>query len=374
MADKTLMSGNEAIARSALDAGCAFYAGYPITPQNELIAYMAAHMPRNRGVFVQAESEIAAINMVFGASSAGARAMTSSSGPGMSLKQEGISYLAGARLPAVIVNIMRGGPGLGNIAPAQSDYFQAVRGGGHGDYHCIVFAPASVQEAYDCTREAFDLAGRYRMPVIVLGDGILGQMMEPVIVHTVHDMVHSRQSTVHKRKRLWTVDCGRWTTPWALTGCAGRQPRVVKSFYLREGELEKSNLILQKTYAKIQKRHQRHEGIYLDDARVVLCAYGSMSRIARNAAYKLRGEGLKVGLFRPVTVWPFPAGAIRRLARVSANRIGLVLEMSYGQMVDDVRLAVNGVFPVEFMGRAGGGIPSEREIVRRVRRLYLKLS
>lgn len=250
---RILMSGNEAIAEGAIQAGCNFYAGYPITPQNELIAYMAKHMPLCRsgrqpgGVFIQAESELAAISMVYGASAAGARAMTSSSSPGISLKQEGISYIAGARLPAVIVNIMRGGPGLGNIAPAQSDYFQATRGGGHGDYHLIVLAPGNVQEAYDLTQTGFDLADKYRIPVMILGDGILGQMMEPVVAYGKSHIAYRND------KRLAISDKLK---PWALTGCKGREPNIVKSFFLREGALEEFNLKLQRNYAIIRKKRR----------------------------------------------------------------------------------------------------------------------
>jgi len=351
---KILITGNEAIAEGAIQAGCRFYAGYPITPQNELIAYMATHMPQAGGVFIQSESELAAINMVFGASAAGARAMTSSSSPGISLKQEGISYIAGAELPAVIVNIMRGGPGLGNIAPAQSDYFQATRGGGHGDYRTIVFSPAYVQEAYDLMQRAFDLADIYRMPVIILSDGMLGQMMEPI-------SVVRRPSTVDEDMRK--------TKKWALTGCVGRNPNIIKSFYLREGDLEKFNIILQNKYKLIQKKEQLFEASFINDAKIILVAYGTMARIAKSAAQKLQEMGKKVGLIRPITLWPFPVDVIQRLAGRSKNAQFLVIEMSYGQMLEDVRLAVNGKLPVEFLGRSGGGMPSEEEIISKVRRL-----
>ncbi len=351
---KILITGNEAIAEGAIQAGCRFYAGYPITPQNELIAYMATHMPQAGGVFIQSESELAAINMVFGASAAGARAMTSSSSPGISLKQEGISYIAGAELPAVIVNIMRGGPGLGNIAPAQSDYFQATRGGGHGDYRTIVFSPAYVQEAYDLMQRAFDLADIYRMPVIILSDGMLGQMMEPI-------SVVRRPSTVDEDMRK--------TKKWALTGCVGRTPNIIKSFYLREGDLEKFNIILQNKYKLIQKKEQLFEASFINDAKIILVAYGTMARIAKSAAQKLQEMGKKVGLIRPITLWPFPVDVIQRLAGRSKNAQFLVIEMSYGQMLEDVRLAVNGKLPVEFLGRSGGGMPSEEEIISKVRRL-----
>jgi 2-oxoglutarate ferredoxin oxidoreductase subunit alpha len=348
--DKILISGNEAIAEGAIYAGCRFYAGYPITPQNELTAYMARYMPEAGGVFIQAESELAAINMVFGASAAGVRSMTSSSSPGISLKQEGISYIAGAQLPAVIVNVMRGGPGLGNIAPSQSDYFQATRGGGHGDYRSVVIAPSSVQEAYDFMCLAFDLADKYRMPAIVLGDGMLGQMMEPIIT-----------DYTDKKKQITQIK-----KPWALTGCEARQPNVIKSFYMKEGELEKLNLVLQKKYKRIQVCEQRYEGLFLNDAKIILIAYGTMARIAKGAMNKLRAKGKKVGLIRPVTLWPFPKSIFQRLAISDKRLLFLVVEMSYGQMLEDVQLAVNGKMPVEFLGRAGGGIPSEEEIIKKV--------
>lgn len=347
MPKKLLMSGNEAIAEGAIQAGCSFYAGYPITPQNELITYMAKHMPKR--LFIQAESELAAINMVYGASAAGARAMTSSSSPGISLKQEGISYLAGAELPAVIVNIMRGGPGLGNIAPAQSDYFQATRGGGHGDYHTIVLAPGSVQEAYDLTQTSFDLADKYRIPAMILGDGILGQMMEPVIIRR-------RKAEDGRRKQQ--------IKPWSLCGCKGRKPNIIKSFYLREGALEEFNLKLQEKYEVIKKKETRFEGLFLNDAGVVVVAYGTMARIAKSAISRLRAGGKKIGLIRPISLWPFPDKAFRAKNKKIKY---LVVEMSYGQMLEDVRLAVNGRAPVEFLGRSGGGIPTEEEIINKVR-------
>jgi len=273
--------------------------------------------------------------------------MTSSSSPGVSLKQEGISYIAGAELPAVIVNIMRGGPGLGNIAPAQSDYFQATRGGGHGDYHTIVLAPASVQEAYDLAQTSFDLADKYRIPVMILGDGFLGQMMEPV------------QLSSGKIKAIAPK-------PWALCGCKGRKPNIIKSFYLREGALEEFNLKLQKKYEVIKKREACFESLFLDDARVVLVAYGTMARIAKSAISRLRAGDKKIGLIRPISLWPFPDEAFC----VKNKKIKyLVVEMSYGQMLEDVRLAVNGSRPVEFLGRSGGGMPTEEEIISKVRKI-----
>jgi len=338
------MTGNEAIAEGAIQAGCKFYAGYPITPQNELIAYMARRLPEAGGIFIQAEAEVSAINMVFGAAAAGAAAMTSSSSPGISLKQEGISYIAGAELPAVIVNVMRGGPGLGNIWPAQSDYFQATRSGGHGDYHSIVLAPASVQESYDIMRLAFYLAEKYRIPVIILSDGMLGQMMEPVQFSSL---------SVHQSARKKT---------WVLTGCRGRRPNIVKSFYMQQGDLEKFNLLLQKKYGVIQQKEERCESLYLDEAEIILVAYGTMARIAKGTMVQLRAKGKKIGFIRPITLWPFPYNIFKKL-NVSRKQLKiLVIEMSYGQMLDDVKLSVNGKFPVEFLGRSGGGIPSEKEI------------
>lgn len=350
MSKKVLMTGNEAVACGAIQAGCRFYAGYPITPQNELPAYMAKRMPEVEGIFIQAESELAAINMVFGAAASGARAMTSSSSPGMSLKQEGISYIAGTELPAVIINVMRGGPGLGNISPSQSDYFQATRSGGHGDYHSIVLAPSSVQEAYELMFLAFDLADKYRNPVIILSDGMLGQMMEPL-------EVKSHKSQVKSYKK-----------PWALTGCKNRRPNLIRSLYLKEGVLEKLNLTLQKKYKVIQQREQRYESLLLNDARVILVAYGTMARIAKSAMRRLREKGKKLGLIRPITLWPFPRKAFTY--NLSPKTCYLVIEMSYGQMLEDVKLTVAGKARVEFLGRAGGGMPTEEEIIKRLLRLY----
>ncbi|MFC1699511.1 3-methyl-2-oxobutanoate dehydrogenase subunit VorB [Candidatus Omnitrophota bacterium] len=344
------MTGNETVAEAAIRAGCGFYAGYPITPQNELTAYMAKHMPLAKRVFIQAESEIAAISMVMGAAASGQRAMTTSSSPGISLKQEGISYLAGAQLPALIVNVMRGGPGLGNIAPAQSDYFQATKGGGHGDYHCVVLAPWSVQESYDLVFLGFDLADKYRAPCIILTDGMLGQMMEPLQLSAIG----SRPSVKKK--------------PWALSGCRGRKPNVVKSFYLQEGKLEQFNQVLQKKYQRIQRTEQRYQGLYLNDAQIILVAYGSMARIARSAVESLRKKGKKVGLLRPITLWPFPTDIFEQLCKKKkqAPLRFFVTEMSFGQMVEDVKLAVNGRAPVGFFGRSGGGIPTEQELLKEI--------
>lgn len=353
---KVLMSGNEAIALGAIDAGCFFYAGYPITPQNELTAYFAQNLASAGGVFIQAESELAAINMVFGASAAGARAMTSSSSPGISLKQEGISYIAGAQLPAVIVNMMRGGPGLGNIWPSQADYFQATKGGGHGDYRNIVLAPSSVQEAYDMMEPSFGLADKYRTPVMILGDGMLGQVMEPVLVRNSKPGVH--------REKLRAK-------PWALTGCKGRKPNIIKSFYIAEGDLEKFNLTLQKKYRIIEGKEAKYESVFLEDAKIILVAYGTMARIARQAVNKLRENGKKIGLIRPVTLWPFPKRVFQQLSRSRNLKAILAVEMSYGQMLEDVKLASDCKFRVEFLGRSGGGFPTEEEIIKKIKQLLM---
>ncbi len=346
---KVLMSGNIAIAQAAIEAGCRFYAGYPITPQNEIPNYMSGKMPQAGGVFIQAESEIAAINMLFGASAAGARAMTTSSSPGISLKQEGISYLAGARLGCVVVNVMRGGPGLGNIAPAQSDYFQATKGGGHGDYHTIVLAPSSVQEAYDLTKLAFDLADKYRTPVIILADGMIGQMMEPV-----QATGYRLQATGYKKA-------------WALTGAKGRRPNIVRSFFLKEGILEEHNKLLQKEYQKIKQEVNNYENYLTEDANILIVSYGSMARIAKDSVNYMRKQGARVGLFRPISLWPFPEKALEELS-IKSNAI-LVVEMSAGQMVEDVQRIVKSSAPVYFYGRMGGGIPSQEEISEEIKKI-----
>lgn len=345
---RVLMTGNEAAAEAAIRAGCRFYFGYPITPQNELTAYMAREMPLAGGTFVQAESELAAINMVYGASAAGRRAMTSSSSPGISLKQEGISYLAGSELPAVIINVQRGGPGLGDIRAAQSDYFQATRGGGHGDYRTIVLAPASVQEMADLVMLAFHLADKYRNPVLVLADAQLGQMMEPVTFREPQE------------EPLPAKD-------WALTGARGRPSRIVKSFYWLPGDLEAFNERLAAKYARIQAREVRYESLFCEDARWVLVAYGASARVAKQVVVEARGRGERVGLVRPITLWPFPTEPLRELAeRVEGF---LVVEMSRGQMVEDVRLAVEGRAEVAFFGRTGGGIPTAEQVADELGRL-----
>jgi len=346
--EKVLMKGNEAIGEAAIIAGCRHYFGYPITPQSELIEYMARRMPQVNGVFLQAESEIAAINMVYGAAGAGARVMTSSSSPGISLKQEGISYIAGAELPCVIVNMVRGGPGLGSIQPSQCDYFQATKGGGHGDYHNIVLTPNSVQELVDMTILAFDLADKYRNPVMLLGDGALGQMMEPVEFRPVELLAPAK--------------------PWAATGLKGRsKPNVINSLYIQADALEKHNIHLQQKYSVIRDNEFRYETIHTEDAELVLVAYGITSRIAHSAMNKARKQGMKVGLFRPITVWPFPAQPLAELA-VKAKAF-LALELSAGQMVEDVRLAVNGLRPVSHYGRLGGMIPTPNEILDQITKI-----
>jgi len=351
MGKRILMCGNEAMAEAAILAGCDAYFGYPITPQNEISAYMARRMAEEGRVFIQSESELAAINMVFGASATGKRAMTSSSSPGISLMQEGFSYLAGAELPAVIVNVMRGGPGLGNIAPAQGDYFQATRGGGHGDYKTFVLGPASVQEMVDCMPLAFDLADQYRMPAMILADGILGQMMEPVVLEP------------KPRRELPPKD-------WTLTGAKDRQQRIVRSLWLADGALERHNQKLQARYREIEKKEVLCEEYLLDDAEIVVIAYGVVARIARAAVDKAREAGIPAGLIRPITLWPFPSSQVSRAAE--QFRVFLTVEMSSGQMLQDVQLAVAGKAPVLFHGRMGGGIPTVDELLGKIRDLTLQ--
>lgn len=344
--EKMLMKGNEAIAEAAIQAGCRFFFGYPITPQNQIPEYMSARMPKEDGCYLQAESEVAAINMVYGAAGAGARVMTSSSSPGISLKQEGISYIVGAELPCVIVNMVRGGPGLGSIQPAQSDYFQSTRGGGHGDYRMVVLAPASVQEAVELTQLAFDIADRYRNPVLVMGDGLIGQMMEPV---QMPDYVPAK-------------DLPEKT--WAAGAKHKSERAIINSLYIDPAVLEKHNLKLQKKYDLMTQNEVRVQTELVEDADYVLVAYGTTARVARSAMRKLRAEGMKVGLIRPITLWPFPDQAIAEAARHAKSF--LTVEMSMGQMVEDVRLAVNGAKPVHFFGRTGGMVPSVREVMEQL--------
>lgn len=345
--EKVLMKGNEAVGAAAIRGGCRYFFGYPITPQNEIPEYMSRELPKVGGVFLQAESEVAAINMVYGAAGAGARVMTSSSSPGMALKQEGISYIAGAELPCVIVNMSRGGPGLGGIQPAQSDYYMATRGGGNGDYRHICYAPASVQETVDIMMEAFDVADQYRIPVLVLGDGMIGQMMEPVAFR-------------EPPKR----DLPPKT--WATTGETAHRPRNdINSLHMDPEILERNNIRLEAKHRIIEKNEVRFEAHRTEDAELVFVSYGTSSRIVRNAIEVLRSEGLKAGLIRPITLWPFPFGAFEALG--PSVRALMSVEMSMGQMVDDVKIASAGRWPVGFYGRAGGMVPSHTEIAQAAR-------
>jgi 2-oxoglutarate ferredoxin oxidoreductase subunit alpha len=345
------MSGNNIIGEAAIRAGCRFYAGYPITPQNELTEYMAEHM-RNveRGVFIQSESEIAAINMIAGASATGSRVMTSSSSPGISLKQEGISSMAACELPGIIVNIMRGGPGLGNIRPSQGDYFQATRGGGHGDYRTIVLAPATGQELADLTMAAFDLADKYRNPVMVLADGMMGQMMEPVIFKKPKARVYNKK--------------------FMLQGAGTGKSKFIRGLLLDPIDSEEHNWKLARKYDVITKNETLHEEHKIDDAEWVIVAYGTAARIAKGAIKRLRDQGIKVGLFRPITLWPFPELKLRALSSKIKNF--LVFEMSTGQMLDDVRLALQGYADIEFHGRPGGAVPTPAELANVIARIYNK--
>lgn len=342
------MKGNEALAEAAVRAGCRFFFGYPITPQNEIPEYMSRRLPEVGGTFIQAESELAAINMVYGAAGAGARAMTSSSSPGVSLKQEGISYMAAAELPGVVVNMVRGGPGLGGIQPAQSDYYQATRGGGHGDYRTIVFGPATVQEGVDVMSKAFELADKYRTPVVILGDGMMGQMMEPVLLPEPLELARLP------------------VKPWATTGAKGRPPNVINSLFLDAEECEKHNLALQAKYDAIQATEQMAE-IAFPDSDWFVVAYGTTARICREAIQEARAQGLSVGMVRPITLWPFPVNAFEKV--VERAKGFLTVEMSLGQMVDDVRLAVNGRCPVRFFGRTGGMVPSDEEVLAAIQKM-----
>jgi 2-oxoglutarate ferredoxin oxidoreductase subunit alpha len=347
--EKKFMTGNEAIGEAAVQAGCRYYFGYPITPQNEIPEYMSRRLPEVGGTFLQAESEVASIYMVFGASGAGARVMTSSSSPGISLMQEGISYIAAAELPCVIVNIMRGGPGLGGIQPSQSDYFQATKGGGHGDYHLLVLAPSTLQEAVALTMDAFDLADKYRNPVMLLGDGYIGQMMEPVVFE-------KSQS----QPNLPTKD-------WSLTGARGRKANLIKTLNLDPVILEQHN---RKIYGKLQemgKNEVRVENYLTDDAEIIIAAYGTVARIAKTAIQILRKNGVKVGLIRPISLYPFPYETFEDITK-HVDKI-LVVEMSLGQMLEDVKLGVCGKAGVNFYGRVGGMVPSYEEIITETEKL-----
>jgi len=349
--EKRLMKGNEAMGEAAVRAGCDAYFGYPITPQNELTAYMAKNMLDKKRVFIQAESEVSAINMVYGAAATGARAMTSSSSPGISLKQEGISYACGADVPCVVINVARSGPGLGGISPAQGDYFQSTRGGGHGDYYHIVLAPKSVQEAADLTFEAFDLADTWRMPAMVLADGMIGQMMEGVNLPQPKD-----PST-------------RIAKPWAAGNRNGRKDvNHVDSTHLVPEEFEQANIARYKRYDEMKKKLPRYEEQFVEDADLILTAYGTSARVCLGAMQMARKLGLKVGLFRPITLWPFPE---QRMGQLAGRRF-LAVEMSMGQYVEDVRLYTHGKSEVSFYGRCGGMIPTEEDVLAEIRRILKK--
>ncbi len=347
--EKVLMKGNEAMGEAAVQAGCMAYYGYPITPQNELTAYMSRRMLEEGRIFIQTESEIGAINMCYGTAAVGERCMTSSSSPGMSLKQEGISYIASASLPVFFVNVNRGGPGLGNIAPAQSDYFQSTRGGGHGDYRVIVFGPTNVQELYDFTMLGFDVADKYRMPTMILADGILGQMMEPLVLHEYKPLPDLPSKA-----------------DWRLGDPATKDPLLVTSLVLDVPGMEQRNLDLFHKYEEITKNETRYEEVDTDDADIVLVAYGTCARIARSAMEQAREEGMKVGLFRPITLWPFPSDPLSKLADRVEHM--LVVELSLGQMWEDVRLATGLKTKVHLHGRTAGGIPGQADIVEHLQK------
>lgn len=345
MADKVLMKGNEAIAEAAIKAGCRHYFGYPITPQTEVAAYMSKRMPKIGGTFLQAESEVAAINMVIGVSSTGKRVMTSSSSPGVSLKSEGISYLAGCDLPALVVNVQRGGPGLGGIQPSQSDYFQATKGGSHGDYHNIVLAPASVQEMASLTIKGFELADKYRMVCMLLADGTMGQMMEPVEIDDI------KPETVEK--------------PWALTGTdMKRKPNIVNSLYLKPDELEAKNFERFEKYRVVEENEVMYESYLMDDAEICIVAFGITSRVAKNAINEARAKGIKVGMIRPITLWPFPKKALYEAA--DKCKAFISVEMNMGQMIGDVELAIRCKRPVYLCNRTGGMIPTPEEVLAKI--------
>ena len=346
MAERKLMKGNEAIAEAAIRGGCRFYAGYPITPQNEIPEYMSWRLPEVGGRFIQAESEISAINMVYGAAGAGARAMTSSSSPGISLKQEGISYICGAELPCVIINMVRSGPGLGGIQPAQSDYFQTVKGGGHGDYRMLVYSPCSVQECVDLLYDAYDKAERYRLPVMILGDGMLGQIMEAVTLPEMKDL-----SSLPKKA-------------WAADGSGiGKDRRIINSLYIVPDELEAMDRKLQKIYDDMCEREVMCEDYLTEDAEIIITAYGTVARIAKSAVDVLRENGIKAGLVRPITLYPFPKANFARTMENPCVKEVVAVELSMGQYVEDVRLVAEGKKPVKFYGRSGGNVMSPEDIV-----------
>ena len=347
MAERVLMKGNEAIAEAAIRAGCRHYFGYPITPQTEIAAYMAKKMPKIGGVFLQAESEIASINMVYGAAAAGVRVMTSSSSPGISLKAEGLSYIAGSDVPALVVNVQRGGPGLGGIQPSQSDYFQATKGGGHGDYKMIVLAPASVQEMASLTIKGFNLADKYLMTSMILADGTIGQMMEPISFEDAEIETYEK--------------------PWALTGTKGKRPHnVVNSLYLKPDELEVKNFQRYEKYKVVEENEPMWEEFMMEDAEYCVVAFGIASRVAKNAVVAARNEGIKVGLIRPITLWPFPKKAMEAAAEKVKGFISVELNM--GQMIEDIKLYTQCKKPVALCNRCGGMIPSPDEVLESIRK------
>ena len=347
MKEPQLVKGNIAIAEASIKAGCRHYFGYPITPQNDIPEYLSKHLPEWGGTFVQAESEVASINMVMGASASGVRTMTSSSGPGISLMQEGMSYMAGSEIPCLVVNIMRCGPGLGGISPTQGDYFQATRGGGHGDYYNIVLAPASVQEMFDLTIKAFELADKYRNPAMILADAILGQMKEPAVLEP--------------REPGESFD-----KPWATTGATGREPQYLKTLYLSDGEQEAHNLELKEKYDEIREKEVMYEAKGLEDAELLVVAFGTASRIVKTAMNLAKEEGLRIGLIRPITLFPFPSVAIheasKRIPKV------LVVEMNTGQMLIDVQISTHKEAETFFYGRPGGGVPTPEEVLEEMKR------
>jgi len=345
MSEKVLMKGNEAIAEAAIAAGCRHFFGYPITPQTEVAAYMSKRMPKIGGVYLQAESEVASINMVLGAGAAGVRVMTSTSSPGISLMSEGISYIAGSDVPCLIVNVERGGPGLGGIQPSQSDYFQATRATGHGDFHMLVFAPSTVQETVDLISDAFDLGDKYCMPTMILSDGLLGQMMEPVVLPEPKEPTDDKE--------------------WSVRGHQGKRPHnVVNSLYIDPAVLEKLNFERFEKYEKIKETEQRAQEYLVDDADIILVAFGASSRIAHSAVDAARKQGIKAGLIRPITLWPFPEKAIEK--HVGHAKAFLSVEMNMGQMVEDVRMIVARRKPVHFYGRTGGVVPTPKEVLQQI--------
>ncbi len=349
MAEKVLMKGNEALAEAAIQCGCKHYFGYPITPQTEIAAYMSKRLPKEGGVFLQAESEVAAINMVLGATAAGVRSMTSSSSPGVSLKSEGVSYIAGSDLPALIINVQRGGPGLGGIQPSQSDYWQATKALGHGDFQLFVLAPSTIQEMVDFVPLAFEVGEKYRVPSMILSDGMLGQMMEPV------EFPEKKETVIAEK-------------PWATNGHHNkRKKNIVNSLYIEPQELEDLVKERYERYEKIKAEEQRAEEFMTEDAEIIVVAFGASSRVARSAIKAAREEGIKVGMIRPITLWPFPDKAIEKT--VATAQKYLCVEMNMGQMVDDVRLVINGRKPVEFFGRTGGVIPTPAEVLEQIRAL-----